>query len=1701
MQSLKRIISEQGNQFTLSQKSLVQLDWVSTEDGSHVLTVSAGSKISLFTPVSTDIAQANLQAMKASETMNTPSSRLLLKQASSMAAPLTNADDIRWMTLRTTNLTTADGLPPLPMQLSWVRDGILVVGMDNEMLIFTQWKSESQHISSESSIEITESRVLTEHGLLTHAQESSQLRLPSHPSSMPRSPSMNILNVGMTTNADHKKSSATHSSQHESKIVTVSQLPDFGIFEASRLACPVLPQYHPKQLMELLAFGKIHRVRAILSHLVACLCSMNSFRGCLQYPQQLQNLELSDSERSPRSWLRSRTLSVAAPSSPIQQQSPLDSDNFPIIAEEVQLDYTEITSIRPLPLYALIEADDGSDVKAKESHLDEELDYDNLFDSNFKTQVEETLDEILGRSAFNFNTRPIKSIHYNEVKNSTNFGQRQAQVLTKILTHSHLPGLSSLDQMHLLALADSVASFNPTVDKSSMRDELSGREDFGSDSNAIDKSIVSADSLDDCGLRFLLTMRQHIYLLRCLPLVQRKHLQKEGLGSHNLVWAFHSETQEELVQLIPSIQRDNANWSELRELGVGWWIRNNVLLRKLIERLAKAAFLSKQNPMDAALYYLAMKKKSLVWGLFRSVQDRKMQDFFQNNFSEDKWRKSALKNAYALMGKQRFEHAAAFFLLAGSVWDAVEVCLSKLNDLQLAMVIIRLYEGDIETIPDNLKRLLFQEILGRKKDGSDYKASHTHPDPFLRSMAYWMLQDYNTALTTLLEVDIGSSHPKYCNSDDESSDFGINPSVFNFYLYLRTQPLIVRRQFAQTLKEKKEQFAGTGDLIHEASYGSDAITPFERRLFFLTAHAHFRAGCPSLALEVLSRLPNRIIANDRKHSESFSFDTNEKLEHSKPIITGSLPNGDIAQNQFDWSAPTTNFEPIDTADFQFSVDPCSDDEESCGGLQMKPNQDMNDQQIPSENKEIKLDIMAQQLKFIACLKILMEELSTLATGFEVDGGQLRYQLYVWLEKSVQSLKTICNYRTFSMRHITGAKQGVTSSMVLDNSNELSPSDRVTPRGSHSDASGYTEGKPSLHEILLADKLDFEAKLDRSSRRKLWLTSNEALLRTLLSYCSLHGAHGGGLSSVRMELILLLQELQQERSQQQLLSPLPFPTTLPLLAASVACQKTVIADPIRNLQSVTHDILHSILDISSPPLTITQNYSVIYVLRDLGISLSSCIYQSLCDSDAITSKPGTTTKEDLTQSVVYQSTHLLAGHQTVRRNTSTATDCNETLTPITAPNKWPGVQSLRALLARDKDEDSPKLHTLLCEAFVAVYLSQLLYASAACDSYVLYRLIGMDFNENSWSQLFGGGAKKLIHVATSQQQTQTQPTEDTDSSPLDLFNTLSKQRMKLHMKILQQLNQSEKPIAPPNIKEDRPTYREQFIPPQTSIISYLMTKTKLPDELILLDYDSSESVESEDENFDNLETEEFATTDNVFADMAANTANVAVDEKNLQQELYAWGIIRFTVLKLARIHLISFLNVAGIELQDLPTTSPLIHAVLKMMHKWQIYMNNYMNEFHSPPQHFLPNSFVETTRQSGPAILKYKALLELNNTPFRYHNSITKASKRLWNYLVRQERVQDIFIRFIFGKPKPSRAHISDNDGSVNDVSESNNPEPIRIVHKDQDNISAFCINRTNAGLIALSTPKEIQELDISVLLEPVPWLEEEAEYDILNLQK
>ena len=94
----------------------------------------------------------------------------------------------------------------------------------------------------------------------------------------------------------------------------------------------------------------------------------------------------------------------------------------------------------------------------------------------------------------------------------------------------------------------------------------------------------------------------------------------------------------------------------------------------------------------------------------RTQGDSRMATFFGNNFIEERWRKAALKNAYSLLSKQRFEHAVAFFLLADALWDAIRLCISHLKDIQLALVIARLYDSGSDN--SIYKKVLSEYVLG-----------------------------------------------------------------------------------------------------------------------------------------------------------------------------------------------------------------------------------------------------------------------------------------------------------------------------------------------------------------------------------------------------------------------------------------------------------------------------------------------------------------------------------------------------------------------------------------------------------------------------------------------------------------------------------------------------------------------------------------------------------------------------------------------------------------------------------------------------------------------------------------------------------------------------------------------------------------------------------------------------------------------------
>jgi hypothetical protein len=64
-----------------------------------------------------------------------------------------------------------------------------------------------------------------------------------------------------------------------------------------------------------------------------------------------------------------------------------------------------------------------------------------------------------------------------------------------------------------------------------------------------------------------------------------------------------------------------------------------------------------KNPIDCSLFYLALKKKAVLQGLWRMATWNREQAatsrLLSNNFQDKKWKTAALKNAYALLGKHR----------------------------------------------------------------------------------------------------------------------------------------------------------------------------------------------------------------------------------------------------------------------------------------------------------------------------------------------------------------------------------------------------------------------------------------------------------------------------------------------------------------------------------------------------------------------------------------------------------------------------------------------------------------------------------------------------------------------------------------------------------------------------------------------------------------------------------------------------------------------------------------------------------------------------------------------------------------------------------------------------------------------------------------------------------------------------------------
>uniref|UniRef100_A0A3Q1BCF7 RAVE complex protein Rav1 C-terminal domain-containing protein n=1 Tax=Amphiprion ocellaris TaxID=80972 RepID=A0A3Q1BCF7_AMPOC len=1509
-------------------KSLVHLDWVSQEDGSHVLTIGIGTKLYMYGRLAGKPPELGLSS---DATRDQSLSRLVL--------------------LRSVNLVSSvEGSLPIPVSLSWVRDGILVVGMDCEMHVYSQWQppapaksnvtvAQDTDISSSISSIVSAVRQCQEEGLS-----------PAAPSLL--APPKKALTRSMMSLAQKLSGKRT---AYDLPV----EMEDSGLFEAAHQLFPTLPQYHPVQLLELMDLGKVHRAKAILSHLVKCIAG--------------EIVALKDSTTNAEKRVRSRTISAGGSTARDRKMFGKTERSSP--------DYTEISSIPPLPLYALLAADQDSPNPGDHTDAYDELFHTpNMVDLDpLDSDQEETGNKVIDLSQYS----------------PTDFGPEHAQVLSSHLLHSSLPGLTRMEQMSLMALADTIATTSTDLK------DCQGKSKGG-------------ETLDECGLKFLLAVRLHTFLSTSLPPAHRVQLLRQGLSTCHYAWAFHSEAEEELLNMLPALQKGEPTWPELRSMGVGWWLRSTNKLRRCIEKVAKASFQRNNDPLDAAIFYLALKKKAVVWGLYRSQKNAKMTEFFHNNFSEDRWRKAALKNAFSLLGKQRFQHSAAFFLLAGSLKDAVEVCLEKMQDLQLALVISRLYESEFETA-STYKKILQRHVLGHDKQVHRV-CIPAHQDPFLRSMAHWVLEDYSRALDTLLE------HPSNSSSPFVST---CNPEVFNFYTYLRTHPLLLRRHFGSSDKAKVGLTA--------EGRRADSISLDERRLFFTAAYAHLHAGCPMLALEVLSKMPKV-----RKHSKppdqedtgiaaelSVGSRSASEPDWSQPALNGYESDGNSLSNSqsdsvlsFDWSQPSLTL-PDEPLELKWDSDKDDDTQESMSTLTEtavgEVAEDSNDFIAPSD------DILVAQMKFTACLKIMTNELRTLSTGYELDGGKLRSQLYQWLEREVVALQHCCSY------------------------------------------------KPCLPELSVqGDGPPGSPRGDSQKSRRHWLQSNQPLLRMFLSYCSLHGSHGGGLASVRMELILLLQESHQDDSIQSVVTSSSHPTSIPLLMACTANVKTVVANPIIYLTNLTHDILQTINALDSPPHpdVVTNE---IYVMHTLAASLSACIYQCLCDGHTYSHVNHFT-------GTVYQSV-LLSQKQPLR-----TVSMDESVQPNTSPAQWPGIASLIRLLSSAGEESQPGLAVLLCEILTAVFLSLFVHGMATHSSNELFRIVAHPLNSKLWVTVFGGGARTPVIEKPS-----SPSGSEKKSRRFRLLSSRSGSKEESG-------TDREGPASPRHghVVEQEATsiFKERFVPPELSIWDYFIAKPPLPPSESRIEYDSEDSQGSQDEDDDDDEYED------VFDPNSP-------PREHSNHNSYSWCLMRLAMVQLVLVNLKSFYPMAGYDLLDLPVGSPLCHAVLKTLQRWEQVLQKRLEIFGGPPSKYVSTHFHDETATPGPALLRHKALFEPTNTPFSHHSALPV--KRLWQFLVKQDEVQETFIRNIFTKKQGINQSVEDQtdnmkcsgmDETGNNQTESDLGSPggkARIIHKESDIITAFAINKANRNCLVMASTHDIQELDVSSILatQILTWIDDD----------
>jgi hypothetical protein len=166
-------------------------------------------------------------------------------------------------------------------------------------------------------------------------------------------------------------------------------------------------------------------------------------------------------------------------------------------------------------------------------------------------------------------------------------------------------------------------------------------------------------------------------------------------ASAGCVAALFSEYQGQLVESLrqPGTKLD---WSVAREVRLPFWLRSDDALRAISEEIGQSLYRESRDILKSSLFFILAGKTRTLRNLAaadHTASGSKFYKFLSDfDFSSSRGRSAAEKNAFSLLRKNRYDCAAAFFLLADPplLKSAVETIASKMGDLDLAFMVARL---------------------------------------------------------------------------------------------------------------------------------------------------------------------------------------------------------------------------------------------------------------------------------------------------------------------------------------------------------------------------------------------------------------------------------------------------------------------------------------------------------------------------------------------------------------------------------------------------------------------------------------------------------------------------------------------------------------------------------------------------------------------------------------------------------------------------------------------------------------------------------------------------------------------------------------------------------------------------------------------------------------------------------------------------